>query len=191
MFPTPQNSVDTSPAKANPDFKLKQFGNLDEIMQELNIEKQKFDPPAPPPGSTSGEASAAPGSFNFEPEPMSREEAERAGERAAILADSLLSVVGMTIAKEERSDKYKASPGELQDLSKAWGDVSEHYSFKVNPLLNITLLNMMIYGPKMMQAANDRKLKKIQEEQARQALIQEEQARQLKQMREELERKNN
>jgi len=187
MFPTPQNSSDTSPAKANPEFKLKQFGNLDDMMQELNIEKQKFDPPAPAPGAPTEPGEGA-RQYNFEVEPMSREEAERAGERAAILADSLLSVVGMTIAKEEKTDKYKATEGELRDLSKAWGDVSEHYSFKVNPLLNIGLLNVMIYGPKIMQATNDRKIKNLQEEQKRQAIIQEEQARLLKEMREKLER---
>lgn len=178
-FPIPENSATTPPlqAKENPEYKVRDFNDLDSMMAELNVQRQQFEPAAPPapaPGhpATDGQGPGLPGQANpweDAAEPISREDAERAGRRAAVMADSVLSVAGMMIAKEKIPDKYKASEGEIKDLSDAWSEVSEQYAFKINPWFNVAILTLMVYMPKMMDAANDRRIKNIQEEQAKQA----------------------
>ena len=181
-FPTPQNSPTVppvqKPVEVNQDYKLRNFNNLDDLISELNIERQKIDatpPPAPAPGHPAPDVQVPPGSgapaapWENAPDPITREDAERAGRRAAVMADSVLSVAAMMVAKEQNPDKYKASEGEIKDLSDAWSEVSQEYSFKINPWFNVAILTLMVYMPYMMEAANDRRFKTLQEEQKKQA----------------------
>lgn len=164
-FPTEIQPEVKPEIKINPNFQQHDFENLDDLLRDLNTAKQVFEKP--------GEDQPAPGSMppmdfntdNLPPETITREEAERAGMRMAKLTDSILSVTGMTIAKEQDPAKYKASEGEIDDMAAAWSEVAEEYKFKMNPWFNIALLTLMIYMPKMVQASNDRRVKILEEKQ--------------------------
>lgn len=160
----------------NPDFKKRDFNDLDGLLQELSKDRQNFDPPPPPPGSEPQpgfqqppfHGPGSPPEFS-EREPITHDQAVRAGRRAAVLTDQALSVLGMAIAKEQNPESYKASPGEVSDMADAWAEVTEEYSFKINPWINIVFLILMIYTPKLIKASNDRRIKQLQEEQEKQA----------------------
>jgi len=164
-FPTAPAATEIQ-VQENTEFKAHNFQDLDGLLSDLNTKRQNFDPPAPAPGAEAAAASA-PGFQPFpgyqEPAPqITREDAERAGHRMAVLIDSMVSTGGMMIAKADESEPYKASEGEIKDLAEAWSDVSEEYNFKINPWFNILILTLMIYTPKIIQANNDRRLNKME-----------------------------
>lgn len=163
-FPTEAQTEGKTEIKLNPNFQQHDFENLDDLLQDLNTAKQVFKQP----GEDQAPGSQPAIDFNTDnlpPETISREEAERAGRRMAKLTDSILSVTGMTIAKEQDPEKYKATAGEIDDMAAAWSEVAEEYKFKMNPWFNIALLTLMIYMPKMVQASNDRRVKILEEKQ--------------------------
>ena len=160
-----------TPAPAqNPDYKARNFMDMDSLLSELSTERQNFDAPAPPPGSTPPPMPGIPPAPGAQPlypgelpaEPITREDAERAGKRMATMLDGALSFTGMIIAKEQTTEKYKASEGELKDLAEACSEVSEQYQFKVNPWFNVAILLLFIYMPKLIQANNDRRIKALE-----------------------------
>lgn len=153
--------------QVNENFKPEDFNNLDSLLSTLNVERQTFEttkPEVDQPGSSNDPPLNEEQLIN-QGQPITREEAERAGHRMAVLVDSVISVAAMTIAKEEKTDKYKASEGEIKDLSDACSEVTEQYKFKINPWVNVLLLIAMIYLPKLIQATNDRRIKIMEEKQ--------------------------
>lgn len=156
----------TEQPAVNETFKAENFNNLDSLLRELNVQRQIFETPKPegdlPPVETNNltEEQLIQGEAT-----ISREDAERAGRRMAVMVDSVISVAAMTIAKEDANEKYKASEGEINDLSDACSEVSEQYKFKINPWINVMILITMIYLPKIIQATNDRRIKIMEERQ--------------------------
>lgn len=146
--------------------------NFDELLGELSTPKQDFTP-KPPPGEPGNHLTNTPPSghrpiFEFpgaEEEPIKNPEqieqdratAERSGERMAKTVDSIASFTAAMIAKESETGKYKASPGDIQDLANAWSDVSEKYHFNISPWLTVVMLSMATYVPIFMNATRDRR----------------------------------
>lgn len=153
--------------------KLPYGSNLDTLIAEMSAPKQNFTPPTPPQGAQSPGSPPGwtPPEIDTDPvTPMDPEAAKRQGERLARTIDGGLSFAAAMYAKEESTEKYKASPGEITDLGNALGDLSLEYNIKLNPWVNVIFLMVMIYGPKFMAASNDRrfnimadKMKEMQE----------------------------
>lgn len=147
--------------------------NLDDLIQTLNVEKDQigdpdagFQEPVPMPGVKkilTPEEEAK----------ISRETAMAAGEQIATLVDNgsrtLCGFIG-----GQKDDKYRMSAGQRRDLSESYTRMAMHYGFSgANPLVESLLLTVIILGPKFREAFSDRKMKRIIEEQERQALEQE------------------
>lgn len=156
------------PTPARP---MKYGADLDDLLSELNTPKQNFEPPTLPNADPTGpnanpwtQPRATPMALptweqdELKAPPLTREEAQRQGERWAKTADITISFLASFYAKEDDTRKYKASPGEVQDLAAAFADLSAEYSLKINPWLNVTFLLLAIYVPKLIQASNDRRI---------------------------------
>lgn len=149
-FPEPQIKEKTDFINYNTDFY-----NINEMLEELTVPKQTFqqEEQTPPPPIDTPEA---------EPVPVDPQKAARMGERTAKMIDAALATVnGTLIAKAPEIDKYKASEGELRDLSGAWAEVSEIYDFNVSPWLKLAVLNLSIYTPKTVLAFQDRRFNEM------------------------------
>jgi hypothetical protein len=149
--------------------------NFDDLLGELATPKQDFTPKqqpgtsfseTPPPGHTPifnfpGADEAAP--RTAEQMEIDRATADRSGERMAKTIDGIASFTAALIAKEKETGKYKASPGDISDLAKAWSDVSEKYHFNVSPWFTVVMLSIATYVPIFMKAANDRRFNQVNE----------------------------
>lgn len=141
--------------------------NLDTLLGELSTPKEDLTPktPAPQPGAVK-----KPGSGLFpEPEPTEQEQrtpeqialdnaaSDRSGERMAKTIDGIASFAACLLAKEQNRDKYKATPGDINDLSGAWSQVSSEYHFNFSPWFNVLFLSISVYVPIFLKASNDRR----------------------------------
>lgn len=100
---------------------------------------------------------------------LSEDTAAAAGDQLAGLVDNgtraLCGIIG-----SEKDDKYRISAGQRRDLADSYGRIAKHYGFSgANPLIEGILLTFIILAPKFKEAFSDRKMKKIEEEQQRQA----------------------
>lgn len=145
--------------------------NLDTLLGELSTPKQDFTP-KPPVGTGQSRpgASPTPGLFP-EPEPgqpipdmrtpeqiaADNAASERSGERMAKTIDGIVSFAACMIAKEQNREKYKATPGDIDDLAGAWSQVSAEYHFNFSPWFNVVFLSISVYVPIFMKATNDRR----------------------------------
>lgn len=96
---------------------------------------------------------------------MDPEKALREGQRLAKMVDSGLSLGASLIAKSESAAPYKASSGDMADLSEAWGEVAQVSNIKVNPWMKLAFLNGATYLPIYMKAFNDRRFRLMEIEQ--------------------------
>lgn len=130
--------------------------DIDALLTELNVNKEVFIKPLAP-GET------ASNSYDETPvEPIDTEAANRAGQRAAALSNAVLSFGAAMIAKSTDTHEYSATDGEQDDLAEAWAGVATQYNFEVNPWISIIFLTLTIYGPKFMQAFQDRRINELQ-----------------------------
>jgi len=109
-----------------------------------------------------------------EREPVSPERAHRTGERIARLIDTGFSFTASSfIAKTNK--EYRADPRDLSDIADAWGEVAQEHNISIGPEWTLVILYIMVYGPLLKEALDDRRLRLIEEEQQRQKLIQQQQ----------------
>ena len=105
---------------------------------------------------------------------VSPERAQRTGERIARLIDTGFSTVASGFIA--RNDKeYKADPRDLQDIAEAWGEIAQERNIALGPEWTLAILYIMVYGPLLKEALDDRRLRLIEEEQQRQNVIQQQQ----------------
>jgi len=158
--------------------KLDYTKNLDQLLGEFSQPRQDFTP-KPPPGPQPKPAGQFSGQFSPwptegegpEPDTRTPEEvqrdimaAERTGHRIAKTVDGIASFTAALIAREKETAKYKATPGDVEDLSEAWAAVAEKYQFDVNPWFTVAFLNLTVYGPIFMKANNDRRFNQMNAE---------------------------
>ncbi len=152
----------------------KDISNIDVLIEKFNTPTQNEDhfnsldnknPYLKPEHPAGEQPYSPPGSMYREPEPIDPEKAKRTGRRTAVMIDGAMGFVnGSLIAKADETDPYKASPGELNDLSDAWAEVAEEYSFSVNPWFKLGMLNLTTYLPRSIKAMNDRKYNILKQE---------------------------
>jgi len=105
---------------------------------------------------------------------VSPERAQRTGERIARLIDTGFSFTASSfIAKNDK--EYRADPRDLQDIAEAWGEIAQEHNISIGPEWTLVILYIMVYGPLLKEAIDDRRLRLIEEEQQRQNLIQQQQ----------------
>jgi len=161
----------TPPAQPTP--VKRDFNDIDALISEtLNQPKQHIGPqpgetPAPEPGANKtfqpvNQPNAAPWD-NEPPEPLDAEAAKRSGIRIAKTLDGALSWGAVAYAKEKDRKKYQASDGEISDLAEPLSELSTKYNFELSPEVRLLFLVVTIYGPKFMQASNDRKINQLNE----------------------------
>lgn len=144
--------------------------SMDELINTMNTPRQEFEytPPAEPreqvpiPGDRSKIDPEAENKF-------SAETARKAGEQIAELivtgTAGACSLIG-----DEKATKYKPSKGEENDLAKVWARVAEYYGWaESNPILQAVIVTGAIVIPPFRDSFADRRMKKIEEEQKRQA----------------------
>lgn len=149
------------------------FDNLDSLLGELNKPKQKIGPAPSTP--TEPGAEPTPGavpmpennyytSFDDEPteaDPVDPEAAKRTGKRYAQVINKGLSFTASLYAKNKDSQKYSASEGEINDMAEPLSELATKYNFKLSPEFQLAFLILTIYGPKFIQAANDRRINEL------------------------------
>jgi len=112
---------------------------------------------------------------------VSPERAQRTGERIARLIDTGFSTVASGFIA--RNDKeYKADPRDLQDIAEAWGEIAQERNIALGPEWTLAILYIMVYGPLLKEALDDRRLRLLEEEQQRQRIIQDQQAQRLREL---------
>lgn len=105
---------------------------------------------------------------------VSPERAQRTGERIARLIDTGFSFTASSfIAKNDK--EYRANPRDLSDIAEAWGEIAQEHNISIGPEWTLVILYIMVYGPLLKEALDDRRLRLIEEEQQRQNLIQQQQ----------------
>lgn len=116
-----------------------------------------------------------------EREPVSPERAHRTGERIARLIDTGFSFTASSfIAKTNK--EYRADPRDLSDIADAWGEVAQEHNISIGPEWTLVILYIMVYGPLLKEAFDDRRLRLIEEEQQRQNLIQQQQEERIREV---------
>lgn len=140
--------------------------SLDELIAELageKIEYQQEPIEVPMPGPVPGV------NYDEKHKEMTRETAEAAGKQIAGLVVSGSEMLCGFIGKEKAS-KYSITAGQRRDLSEAYAEVAEYYGMgTTNPVFNAIMLTIIILSVPFKEAFSDRRVKKIEEEQQRQA----------------------
>lgn len=149
--------INTAVPAQEPEPVKRDFNNLDSLLGELSQPKQVFEQPAPveqpaampwnPPGS----------------EPLSEEDAQRSGKRLAKTIDSTFSFLAGLYAKSDDVTKYKATPGEIDDLADPFTEISQKYNFAISPEWRAIFLLITIYGPRAILAVNDRRINQLED----------------------------
>ena len=167
--------------------------SLADIEAEFSRPTQAFDAPAqgdiPPelinPDNEPEPAPSMPTLDGYDDapadEPVSPERARRTGERIARLIDTGFSFAAAgLIAKSGK--QYKAAPADLSDIADAWGEVAQEHNISLGPEWTLVVLYLMVYGPLLKEAFDDRRLRLVEEEQERQRLVQEMHDRRLREV---------
>ena len=145
------------------------FG-LNDLLSKMNKPKQEIHNSEPTPGQGFQQnQQQQPGqqysrSLVDEPEnedlsePIDREVARMSGKTIAGTIDIAAGAGLSFYAKTPNPEKYQASPRQLEQLENAWQAVSMKYGYKVedSPWLNVAVLNLAVYGPKLQDAKADR-----------------------------------
>ena len=152
--------------------------DVDDLIGELATPKQDFTPKPPPDALPKPETAGTPtgnqggepnifdptGTLTSQPdepsEPLTPEQLaakKRSGANVAKLADAGLSMLGQMYAKADSPSDYKASAGELSDLSEAWAEYLKDKDYDIPPGAYLLFLNLMTYVPKGIKANNDRR----------------------------------
>lgn len=138
------------------------YDNLDDLISEMANPKQQIGPmPSEGPGPQAG--SSDPGTW----EPPARQivtgdDALRSGKRLAKTIDSGFSFLAGLYSKVEDPSKYKATEGDLNDLADPLAEISEKYNFNMSPEARLIFLLLTIYGPRTIQAINDKRIPELQ-----------------------------
>ena len=151
---------------------VRDFGNIDSLISELNIAKESISNASDHAVSskTTDEITA----LNPD-EIISKDDALKTGTRFAKVFDTVFSFgVNIYSKEKENPDKYKASDNDIKDLSEAWSEISETYNIKFSPWPNLILLTMIVYGPLLKNAKDDRWRNEMKETLELQAKKQEE-----------------
>ena len=144
--------------------------SFEDMLDKMNVDKQEFEQPE---GFASREPVPMPGVRKIltpeEEANISLDSANEAGEQLAGLvangSGTLCSMIG-----GEYTSKYSISASKRNDLKKSYSRVALHYGFGgANPLFEAVLLTLIILFPLFKSAFEDRKIKKVREEQERQA----------------------
>ena len=98
---------------------------------------------------------------------VSPERAHRTGERIAKVIDTGFNFFASNMLARTGKD-YKAKPSDLQDIADAWGDMAHDKQWEFSPALQLLILYIMVYGPLMKEALNDRRLMEMEERQIKQ-----------------------
>ena len=98
---------------------------------------------------------------------ISPERAHRTGERIAKVIDTGFNFFASNMLAKTGKD-YKAKPADLQDIADAWGDMAHDKQWEFSPTLQLLVLYIMVYGPLMKEALNDRRLMEMEERQIKQ-----------------------
>ncbi len=149
-------------------------GNIDDLLKELNTPREEIAPPTPT-AEPSEQAEAGPdivrqSIFDNEPEtetiPKTPEEMKRAGVRTAKTVDSILAVLnGNIIAKEDDLSDYKATPQEIQDLGTEFAELQAKKGWEIPPEITLVIILIQVYLPKTLKAFENRRLKKVEDNQ--------------------------
>lgn len=149
--------------------------NLDQLISQLNTDKQDYTPkqdPAQPEFNDHIFDDPDYPASGDEIRELSAEEMQRKHESAVRVAsvtaraiDNTLATGSCLIAKEATNQKYKATKDELADLTDAWAQVLGERDF-IPPWLNLALLNLAIYSPKVKTAFDDRRMNILEEKQS-------------------------
>lgn len=99
---------------------------------------------------------------------VSPERAKRTGESIAKVIDTSFNFVASNLIAKDSKKEYKALPKDLEDLAEAWGNIASDKQWEFSPGWQIAILNIIVYGPLVKEAFQDRKFKELQDEQDRQ-----------------------
>ena len=158
MFPTTEKQTGRPAIDRN-------FLKLDDLLTELNQEKEQtiINPPPPNPNDPpSGEY------FSEETEQrdqLSPEIAALTGRTIAGTIDTVLGTGCSLYAKNSQPEKYQATDKQLEQLNTAWAAVAAKYNYKIedSPWFNVGLLSVAVYLPKLQDAKKDRRFAEIDE----------------------------
>ena len=154
-----ENNTDTiqKPAAATPPK------TVDELIAELNVNKQDFTPPPPPPGAIPGEESNnQPGNeyqqpYNQFEEPPIVSPADLAKAKASAIfvtsaVDIGLSEILTMIAKGKDPEPYKATASEREDMINVWAEYLKDKGGDIPPGVMVLIMILVVYGPRAKSA---------------------------------------
>ena len=92
---------------------------------------------------------------------VDHEHAMRTGERIAHVIDTGIDfTLSNLVAKNGKP--YRADEKSLQDISEAWGELSEEHQWNIGPEWTLALLYIIVYGPLVKQALDDRRFAELE-----------------------------
>lgn len=104
--------------------------------------------------------------FDDQEETVDPEKAKRTGERIAKIIDTGIDfTLSNLVAKNGKS--YRADEKDLQDIVEAWGEISEEHQWNIGPEWTLAILYIMVYGPLVKQAFDDKRFAEIEANQRR------------------------
>ncbi len=163
---TPTPAPPSIPVQGNVNYLDNLIGELSTPKEQI-LKSQPSGQGVPAPGQGFQPVPGNPEDQFIEPgEPISPESARKSGERIAKMFDQGFSFGAMLYAKGESPQPYKADEQDLKDLSDVWADVAARHSWKIedSPWLNVLILVIAVYYPKLMKASNDRRFAQVNQE---------------------------
>lgn len=148
-----------SPSPELRDEVQRAFG-LGDLKQELHRPKQsiKNSSPVNEPQKMFSQSTVEELENENLTDPVNSEIAKMSGKAIAGTVDNVVGA-GLTVyAKTSDPKKYQASPEQMEQLATAWEAVAVKtgYNLQENPWLNVGLLNVAVYAPKLQDAKADR-----------------------------------
>lgn len=142
-----------------------------------------------------GEAAAESSSLDFmdAPEPekeISPERFQRTGMRIAKAIDTGFNFVASNFIAKDSGNEYKAGKDDLADLGEAWGELAQEKQWEMSPVWQVLILSAMVYIPLAKEAFNDRRIMELEHKQAEQEQRQQSQEERIKELENELYRRN-
>lgn len=142
--------------------------DIDELIGNLNEPKLEYDRPSFDDVKIPNDNQVR--QENIErAEELSRETAQEVGREFANL--TINAVTGIcSFVGQEPAKKYEIPASQKKDLSEAYARVAERYNMQAtNPIVTAVILTIVVFSVPIRTALQDRKLKKIEAEQKRQA----------------------
>ena len=159
MFETTEKTTAPSPEQRN---EVQQAFGLSDLKQKLNRPKQEIKNSAPvnEPAKTFSQSTIEepPPEPEIVTDTVNSEIAKMSGKAIAATVDNVVGAGLSVYAKNSEPQKYQASPAQMDQLANAWEAVAVKtgYNLQENPWLNVGLLNIGIYAPKIQDAKADR-----------------------------------